>query len=930
MNNRSPRTAALAGSAAAVLLATSPLARALEAQQPAAAPAQATGRIVGRIIDAESGQGLTNVAVQVVGTTLGTQSGPDGRYSITRVPAGTVTLQFRRIGYAPKTVTGLLLRADGALEQNVTLSETTVQLTAQVVTAQAERGSVAAALDAQRTATGIVNAVTSEQIAKSPDSDAAAAVQRVSGVTVADGKFVVVRGLGERYTTATLNGARLPSPEPERKTVPLDMFPAALLQTVTTSKTFTPDQSGDFSGAEVDIRTREFPARGLISFSSSLGYNDAATGKNIVLAPQSGGEWIANAGGDRALPAGIRAAGPLTGLPQGDQNRLINSFRNVWSADPRQAAPNFGFGMAFGGSRAVASLPSVGYVGSLTYSGQTEVRDDERRALAIGDGQGGALATSSFRGQSGRTSILMGGLLNLSSLVGSNRFVLNNTYNRSADNEGRQDFGYDEPRGLNLRRTTLRYVERSMLASQLKGEHALGRSQVDWQLAITDVQRREPDRSDLVYGELEDGRLALLAGDIEGVRRTFGDLSERGYTGGLNYQLNFGGEARTNSVKVGALSRSTSRDAFNQSYSILGSGIPQGELTVAPEQFFDGRNAQPGDNVLQLRAIGVGGSYGADERVDAGYLMSQYGIGERYRLIGGVRVERWNLDMSTTNTVGAVTRSERDKTDLLPSLALNVKLTDAQNLRLSASQTLARPEYRELAPITYLDIIGGEAVEGNENLQRTLIQSADVRWEWYPNPGELLSVAVFAKQFDEPIERLQISTSGTALVTFANADRARNIGVELEARKGLGALGRLFNPFTVFSNVTLMRSRIELRDDGLSSFQNPERPMVGQAPFVVNAGATYTSTGGRTSATVLYNVVGKRIYSAAAVGLPDVYEQPRNVLDFSLRFPVYGGLSGKFDAKNLLDAEYRLTQGEVNREAYFTGRSFGVGLSWTP
>src|SRR6185503_15591004 len=203
-----------------------------------------------------------------------------GRFSLANIPAGTVTLNFRRIGFTPKVVTGLLLSGGQTLEQNVSLAAAVARIEAQVVTASAERGTVNEALDKQRTAVGVVNSVTSEQISKSPDSDAAQAVQRVSGVTVTDGKYVFARGLGERYTTASLNGARVPSPEPEKRVVPLDMFPAGLLQTITTAKTFTPDQQGDFSGAQVDIRTREFPARRQITYSLTTGFSSATTGSD--------------------------------------------------------------------------------------------------------------------------------------------------------------------------------------------------------------------------------------------------------------------------------------------------------------------------------------------------------------------------------------------------------------------------------------------------------------------------------------------------------------------------------------------------------------------------------------------------------------------------------------------------------------------------
>ena len=266
-----------------------------------------TGRVVGRVIDATSGQGITDAGVSIVGTTMGTHSGVDGRFQITGIPAGTVTIQVRRIGYAPKEVTGLLLAGGQTLEQNISLSAAAAQVAATVVTASAERGTVNEALDQQRTAVGVVNAITAEQIGKSPDGDAAQAVQRVSGVTVQDSKYIFVRGLGERYTTSSLNGARVPSPEPEKRVVPLDMFPSGLLQSITTAKTFTPDQQGDFAGALVDIKTREFPAQRSVSLQFTGGYASGSSGSRQIEARGVGGEAFAMAKDTRDLPRTARA-----------------------------------------------------------------------------------------------------------------------------------------------------------------------------------------------------------------------------------------------------------------------------------------------------------------------------------------------------------------------------------------------------------------------------------------------------------------------------------------------------------------------------------------------------------------------------------------------------------------------------------------------
>jgi hypothetical protein len=231
-----------------------------------------TGQIIGKVLDASTGQGIVDAGVQVVGTTVGVSSGLEGRYRL-KVNAGTVTLQVRRIGYTPKTITGIIVTENSVLVQDITLTAAKIQLAAVSVTAAKEKGTISEALNQQRNATNVVNAITAEQISRSPDGDAAQAAQRISGVTVQDGKYLQVRGLSERYTPAALNGVRIPSPEPERKVVPLDLFPTSLLQDISTSKTFSPDQPGDFAGANVNIRTKEFPSNSEVNYSLGFGGN---------------------------------------------------------------------------------------------------------------------------------------------------------------------------------------------------------------------------------------------------------------------------------------------------------------------------------------------------------------------------------------------------------------------------------------------------------------------------------------------------------------------------------------------------------------------------------------------------------------------------------------------------------------------------------
>ena len=895
--------------------------------------AQSSGRVTGRIIDAQSGTGLPDVGIQIVGTTLGTMSGVNGHYSIGAVPSGTVTIQVRRVGYAPKTVTGLMLDPDGTVEQDISLEPATVRLQSQVVTASAERGSVSAALDQQRSASGIVSAITSEQISRSPDSDAAQAVQRVSGVTVQDGKYVVVRGLGERYTTASLNGARIPSPEPEKRLVPLDLFPAGLLQSVTTTKTFTPDQPGDFSGASVDIRTREFPGERQVTYSAAIGANTTAVGADVYAAPRSGSEWLGFAGSERSLPGLLRDAGNFESATQDDFNAVVGSLRNVWTPVRRSGSPNTSMSVSVGGADPLFGM-RLGYIGALTYSYSQEVRADEVRSLADAIGTDEQTPYNRVSASTGRTSVLWGGMLNLSTLVGqSSRIAVNNTFTRSADDEARFEEGEEDE--LAIRRSTLRFVERSVRSTQLVGEHQIGsRNFVEWSLASSGVHRNEPDRVQVTY-------VRDLAGDpnapflfktsTDGAQRLFAELEESNWTGGLNHRLEWGKPDRSSTVKFGAMYRTTSRDASNLQYFINAPRLAPADRALSPEEIFDGRFSQAGDTIFRIEPSNRAGSYSAKDELVAGYGMIELGPVDRLRVVGGARVERNDLRVHTSLSSGTEVPASLATIDVLPSLILNLRATESQSVRLSASRTLSRPEYRELSPINNYDPISGVYFQGNPDLARTLIANVDIKWEWYPAPGEVFSIGAFGKRFTNPVERVDVAVSGIRggqQQTVVNADGADNVGVEAEVRTGLGRISNRLVPLSAFANLTLMRSTIRTGNAEISASTNADRAMTGQAPYVVNTGLTYATETGSASATLLYTLVGRRINAAGAMPLPDIYEEERHVLDLSLRFPLQGGLSAKLDARNLLDAPYEVTQGSVIRERYHAGRVLSLGFTW--
>lgn len=895
----------------------------------------AQGRIVGRIVDAKTGTGITDAVVSVEGTAAGARSTINGRFSITSVPSGSATLLVRRLGYAAKRVSGIAVDANAVIEQNIALDASSVDLGTTVVTASVERGTVNEALDQQRTAIAIVNSVTAEQITRSGDGDAAQAVKRVSGVTLQNGKYVFVRGLGERYTTTSLDGARIPSPEPERKVVPLDLFPAGLLEAVTTTKTFTPDQAGDFSGAQVDIRTKGFPGRKVVSWSTGAGYNSAATGKRLVSAPRLGTEWLGFAGSARSLPSIVANAGDFGSMTSAQADAAARSFRNAWTPRAENGTPNYSTSASVAG-RSKAIVPGMGYLLSASYGNSQEVKQNEVHSTAVPDGKGAVVPYNSFSGSSSSSSVLWGGIANLSTLVGERTLVtLNNNYNRSSDNEARELRGTLDDFGFEATRSSLGFTERSVRSNQLRIERTIGSAhQLDASFASSRVTRREPDRSELQYVREPDPLagtplpFALFSYNPDGARRTFSDLAENSLAGTLDYRLSIGSPGSEAIIKFGAAIRATDRDADNSSYSILGFRLTRAEREKSAEEIFTAASIDALSPKLTVLLNSTGGSYEASERTSAGYGMIDIPVGSRIKVIAGARIERAALEVKSVATSGERVTSTQDDIDVLPSLVANVSIGENQSARLSVTRTLSRPEYRELSPVTYRDVIEQRDIFGNPDLKRALITNVDARWEWFPNAGEIVGVGIFAKQFDNPIERVDVATSGASRLGFINADGATNYGLEIEVRKQFGLFSDSYRPLSVFANGTVMKSSIDISGDQLSALTNKTRAMVGQAPYVFNTGASWSSESAKTTATILYNLVGRRITAAGSMPLPDTYESARAGLDLSLQTPLFGSVSARFDARNLLDSPYEVTQGSVIRERYNAGRVLSFGIKW--
>jgi hypothetical protein len=401
-----------------------------------------------------------------------------------------------------------------------------------------------------------------------------------------------VRGLGERYTTSSLNGARVPSPEPERRVVPLDMFPAGLLQTITTSKTFTPDLQGDFSGALVNIKTREFPSTRSATVEIGSGYAAGATGESLLLASMSGGMRSANVGSARDLPAIFRRVGNMQSiqLNQNDKNLLVGSFRNDWTPLPGSGNPLLKGSASIGGNDPILGH-RVGYLFSGSYSSVTDIRDAQVRALADrGDTMGSTVEIDRFVGTTTSQSVLWGGLTNLSTLIGaSSRLSFNGMYNRSADSDARVELGEFSSDATPVQITRMQYTQRGVYSGQLAGEHQVtGAQKLEWSATASGVRRYEPDRTAFVQGPREERSgqdvLRWQGGGSGSAVRTFSDLNENSHEYQAKYSIDFGAAAipTTGAVRRACIARpGATRKASRTTSAAYASRMPSGSSARA-------------------------------------------------------------------------------------------------------------------------------------------------------------------------------------------------------------------------------------------------------------------------------------------------------------------------------------------------------------
>ena len=907
------------------------------------------GRIVGRIVDESTAQPLSGVQVYLPGTELGTLTDMNGRYLIMKVPPGSHDLVAEMLGFAQKTVTGVQVDEGATVALDISIAPQAIEMEAITVSAEREQGSTAFLMDERASSVSMKDAVGAAEIRRSPDSDAAEVAKRMTGVTVSDGKYVFVRGLGERYSQTALNGSPLPSPEPEKEVVPLDLFPSGFLESLTTQKSYTPDQPADFSGGSVQIKTKDFPNRFTVKLGVSTSFNTNSQFEDGFIRYGGGGrDWLGLDDGTRDLPG---PAAQLMGsigsggrLPTDEAGRIAvgNALRAAdmaFAPDVQETPYNRSFDASLGGRTDLFDEGEFGYFIAGTYSDSYKLVSDEterkwRRSAFNPETADLATPNVDYTFQRGTRTVSWGSISNLTLKPNPNQqFSFRATVNLNTDDEGRTYRGENgEDIGGILRNERSRFVQRLMLWGQLSGQHRLfGDTRLEWRTTLARADREEPFLRETIYVLDDDDDTFKLLDFTESGRYFWSELVDDDFSAAADWRVPFEMGRGEWVLKVGSAYRNRTRDfgARRLNWLFQGSTIDDLDASLA-----DGTvvGSDPGSGEFAIdEVVEPGDIYAADDERLAGYAMLEIPVTGKLDAIVGTRIESYSLGLDSRTRFGVdSTLTSVDQTDLAPALNLVYSPREDFKIRAAVSRTVDRPEFRELAPFQFTEATSLRQLKGNPDLEPAELMGGDLRFDWFPGPGELISFGGFFKEMKNPIEQVFIAAASSAY-SFQNADEATLYGLEMDVRLAAARLTRLLESFSFQGNFTWIESEVTVSRGGIFQPTNLKRPLEGQAPYVLNLGINYADLAG-LEAGVFLNRFGERLSAAGGSGLPDIYEQPRNALDATLSFPLPQGLRVKVKGTNLLDAEYLFEQSDNGitrvQRSYSVGRTFSVGFSW--
>lgn len=890
--------------------------------------------VKGQITDQQTNEPLPGATVQVEGTSTGAVADADGYYTL-QLKRGSYDLTISYMGYRTQLLKGV--KVQGEVTLNVALEVDAQALGEVKVTAMARRNTEVSMIEAARLSDQVVSNVSAQEIKRTQDNNAGEVIRRVPGVSLIEDKFVMVRGLSQRYNNVWINGGAVPSSEADSRAFSFDIIPSSQIDNLVIVKSPSAEYPSDFTGGFIQINTKDIPVENTFSLSLGGNWNDASAFRQFRYAEHSS-SYVS-----QSLPT--NAAGGIS--------LLGNGFCNDWRVRERTPLGDLKLSGDWG-ARWQLGDAQLGLVGAANYTNETRTYKEMANNLfgvydAANDRSN--YLRRSTDNQYNRNQRL-GAMLNLAllSASGNHKYELKNIFNRLTTER------YTDRTGINAQSDNeigaeYYYRSRTTLNTQLTGKHTLTNDELEWGASYSYANRRMPDRRRYTIDDaLEQGTLMLTAGNE--INREFTKLDEHIVSANVNERHTFHFGSFEPVLKVGAYGEYRSREyrtrQFIYNWNMDRNTLPDGFRRMEMTELLSTEGYYGDDNLHLLEEACMRNNYKGRYTLGAGYLATALPLG-RLNVHAGVRYEFNQMELITNSRDDVESPQSRyyRNRDLFPSVNTTYRLSEKQQLRLSYGKSVNRPEFRELSPMVYYDFDLASHVQGNVNLASCYVHNLDLRYELYPSRGEQITLAGFYKHFKNPIEWTYTVAGGTSLIySYENAQSADNYGLELDLRKDLAFLG--LRNFSLSFNGTLIHSRVNFP----AGSRNENRPMQGQSPYLINTGLFYKNERHQLNVTLLYNRIGKRIIgvgrSEGSTGsddnarVPDSYEMPRDCFDltlskrfgehFELKANVRDLLAQKVSYKQF--AEVTSTDGstreveQITRQ-YKPGRNFGLTVTYS-
>lgn len=886
-----------------------------------------TGTISGKVVDAKTGETLIGATVTIEGTTQGVATDLEGNFIFKNLEEKSYNLIVKYIGYQEKKESNIQVKNNEVSTINIALNSTETNIAAVTVTAKVTRDNASAIISMQKNSSTISSGISGEEIKRSPDRNSGEAIKRVSGATIQEGKFAIIRGLSDRYNYAMVNGALLPSTEPDRKAFAFDMFPSNLLDNIMITKTAQADLPAEFAGGIIQLNTRDIPEQNFFSFTINQNITENSSFKPYYTYKGSKTDFLGVDNHYRDLPSAFPNTDTLLNASRDQRFAYAKTIKNDWGVQKKKTAyPGQSFQLSGGFTKNIKEV-KLGAVASLSYSNNLRTVTQERYDY-LDDGT----ALFAYKDDVYSNPVSIGSLLNLSAIVKNNhKLFFKNTFNINSNDITtlRTGKSFD---GLRFyQKNSMEFYSTLMYNGQIGGEHVFGERKIKlkWMGAYSYINRNQPNTRRMSYSiDYSDTSDHVFTADIANQVNIglggmfFSKLIENVYNGSADITIPFKIQEQKQSIKTGFYIQEKRRDfgARVLGYTIArASRFDRTLLDLPQENIFDTSNFnQSGFNLAEI--TNKSDKYTASSSLYAAYVMAENNIASKLKLVYGLRMEYFRQQLSSFNYSGDTIKIDRKEPSFLPSINAIYAINEKSNFRASYSMTVARPEFREISPFSFYDFATTFTIVGYDSIKQTKIQNVDLRYEYFFGKGQMIAGSVYYKYFKNPIEQIVTAKSGDyTIFSFDNAPLAHNVGIEIEFRKNLDFLNNAKNwshwdDFTFHGNFSYIYSQINLK--GSNTIGALKRSLQGQSPYIINVGFTYRQPKLDLSFTILYNQIGQRLSVVGTSVYPDLFENSRPLLDIQISKRVFKNGVVKFTMSDLIAKPSYLYQNNDTNKAF--------------